>query len=723
MKVIHLAYSNFIGGASVAANRIHLSLLKHNIDSEIWANELDENSSNFEKNNNKLKKIIKRISIFLVWPLKKLIKTDISIHHSIAIIPSDWCEKINNSDADIVNLHWIQRETLSIKDISKIKKPIVWTLHDMWAFCGAEHYTNDDRWRKGYKPNNRPNYESGFDINRWNWKRKKKYWKKEIQIVTPSTWLADCVKESELMKNWPVSVIANPIDTERWSPMDKKKALEHLNLPTDVPLILFGAIGGSKDLRKGYDHLLSALNYLKNIPNTKKFELVVFGENKPKLSLDLKFPSHFLGHLGNDISLRAAYSAVDVVVVPSKQDNLPNIAVEAQACGVPVVAFDIGGLPDIIDHKKTGYLAEAFDIKDLANGIYWVLDHDKPQSLRNYIHAQAVLKFNESTIAKKYLSIYSNIKKIKPAVANQVIQISFIMPAYNSDKFISESIQELQKENVINWELIIIDDFSTDKTFELAQSFADKDSRIKVFKNIKKGKVIGTNYGYSLCSGNIIKCIDSDDILDQDYFKHYNQLKNYQAHCHNAIITDSELNNIIKYSINPKMLSKNYRYVLSNLLTFPKWAWSFDRSIASKIFPMPENLPFEDVWINLIIKKNSNKIYHINEPIYKYRQHNNQTFGGILNFDKAKVIFRANRIKKLLQIIINEDRIMDGIEKNFLKNMEIYYEVTSREKISYYDIFKLDQSFIQKLKIILMRKLPKLNTSVLYLKWKLNELF
>ena len=180
---------------------------------------------------------------------------------------------------------------------------------------------------------------------------------------------------------------------------------------------------------------------------------------------------------------------------------------------------------------------------------------------------------------------------------------------------------------------------------------------------------------------------------------------------------------LIKYSINPKMLSKSYRYVLSNLLTFPKWAWSFDRSIASKIFPMPENLPFEDVWINLIIKKNSNKIYHINEPIYKYRQHNNQTFGGILNFDKAKVIFRANRIKKLLQIIINEDRIMDGIEKNFLKNMEIYYEVTSREKISYYDIFKLDQSFIQKLKIILMRKLPKLNTSVLYLKWKLNELF
>ena len=150
---------------------------------------------------------------------------------------------------------------------------------------------------------------------------------------------------------------------------------------------------------------------------------------------------------------------------------------------------------------------------------------------------------------------------------------------------------------------------------------------------------------------------------DQDYFKHYNQLKSYQAHCHNAYITDSKLNNILRYSINPKMLSKNYRYVLSNLLTFPKWAWSFDRSIASKIFPMPENLPFEDVWINLIIKKNSNKIYHINEPIYKYRQHNNQTFGGILNFDKEKVIFRANRIKNLLQIIKDEPKIMNGIEK------------------------------------------------------------
>ena len=106
-----------------------------------------------------------------------------------AILPSSWIKKINESTADIVNLHWTQHEMLSISDISKINKPVVWTLHDMWGFCGAEHISWDDRWEKGYNKNNRPTHESGFDLNKWTWKRKIKYWKKPIQIITPSNWL------------------------------------------------------------------------------------------------------------------------------------------------------------------------------------------------------------------------------------------------------------------------------------------------------------------------------------------------------------------------------------------------------------------------------------------------------------------------------------------------------------------------------------------------------
>jgi glycosyltransferase involved in cell wall biosynthesis len=412
VRIIHLSYNDINGGAFRATYRIHQSLLKQGISSRLWVNEKESDDWTVEDLNSKIGKVLNKLRRRVInYSLIKMLKTKNKIIHSPSVLPSNWVKHINNSDSDIVHLHWIQNEMLSIKDISKIKKPIVWTLHDMWAFCGAEHYTNDNRWREGYYPNNRPNYESGFDLNRWTWNRKKKYWNKPIQIVTPSTWLAKCVNKSALMKSWPVSVIANPIDTDQWTPMNKKNARQLFDLSPDANLILFGAAGGGKDPRKGYDLLLSALKYLKADNKIKKIELVVFGQSKPKSQLDLGFPVHFSGHLYDDLSLSALYSAADVMVVPSRQDNLPNTAVEAQACGTPVVSFDIGGLPDIIQHQKTGYLAKAFDTRDLANGITWVLEQNGSNKLGNNAREQALEKFSEKKIAEDFVSIYKKLCK------------------------------------------------------------------------------------------------------------------------------------------------------------------------------------------------------------------------------------------------------------------------------------------------------------------------
>ncbi len=411
MRIIHLSYSDIIGGASRATYRIHQSLLKQGVYSQLWVNEKLSKCFTVEEPFNKISKNLKRLRRYITFPLLKVIKTNVPIHHSISLLPSNWVKLINNSDADIVNLHWIQRETMSIKDISKIKKPIVWTLHDMWALCGAEHYTNDNRWREGYYSNNRPNYESGFDLNRWTWNRKKKYWKNPIHIVTPSTWLAKCVSESALMKNWPVSVIAYPMDTDHWKPMDKKNARQFLNLSQDTNLILFGAAGGGKDPRKGYDLLLSALEYIKADNKIKKIELVVFGQSKPKSQPDLGFPIRYFGHLYDDLSLRALYSAADVMVVPSRLETFGQTASEAQACGTPVVSFDIGGLPDIVEHQKTGYLAKAFDTRDLANGITWVLEQSDSNKMGNNARERAVENFSEKKISEDYVSIYRKLCK------------------------------------------------------------------------------------------------------------------------------------------------------------------------------------------------------------------------------------------------------------------------------------------------------------------------
>ena len=350
-------------------------------------------------------KLLKNVRPHLVRPLRGFLKTENKNLHSFAFLHSRLVNSINTSEFDIVNIHWINGGMLSVSDISRIEKPLVWTVHDMWPFCGGEHYTEDLRWREGYRRDNRPPHESGLDLNRWTWRRKLKHWKRPVNIVTPSHWLGDCVRASCLMRSWPVSVIHYPIDTEKWKPIDRELARELLGLPRDVCLVLFGAIGGGEDSRKGFDLLQSALGHLEG--SKMALELLVFGESRPKDPPNLGFPIHYAGHLYDDLSLRALYSAADVFVLPSRQDNLPNTGVEALACGTPIVAFDICGLPDLVKHKEIGWLAKPFDTADMACGIKWVLeDHQRLNRMRKLARETAVSKFSNSVISEKYLALY-----------------------------------------------------------------------------------------------------------------------------------------------------------------------------------------------------------------------------------------------------------------------------------------------------------------------------
>jgi len=372
----------------------------------MWVNVAAAGDWTVEGPTSKLGKIVARARPQVAGVLTEFLRTENPIIHSTGIFPSQWVKRINQSDADVVHLHWVAGEMLSIADIGRIEKPIVWTLHDMWAFCGAEHYAEEFRWREGYRRNNRPAHESGFDLNRWTWERKRKHWQRPMQVVTPSRWLAECVRESALMRNWPESVIPNCLDIVRWKPIEQAQARELLGLPADVPLLLFGAMGGGRDPRKRFDLLTDALAHLRGeIPG---LELVVFGQLAPRNRPDLGFPIHYTGHLHDDLSLRALYSAADALVVPSRQEAFGQTASEAQACGTPVVAFNIGGLPDIVEHRRTGYLAKAFDTEDLAQGIVWVLAQRDSGQLGQQARARAVARFSESVVAQGYGVVYQS---------------------------------------------------------------------------------------------------------------------------------------------------------------------------------------------------------------------------------------------------------------------------------------------------------------------------
>jgi len=377
----------------------------------MWVNEALGGDWTVEGPRTELEELKNKMRPCFVAPLVRLLKTENKVIHSPSVLPSRWVVRLNSSDVDIANLHWVQDEMLSIEDIGQIKKPLVWTLHDMYAFCGAEHYTTDYRWRDGYLRDNRPTHESGFDLNRWVWKRKFKRWKRPVHIITPSKWLEYQTRKSALMRNWPVTTIPNPIDTDQWKPVDKNLARDALNLPSGVPLLLFGAMGGSTDPRKGFHYLLKALEYLQKDPRAKGLRLVVLGQREPRFRLNLGFPIHYTGHLRDDFSLRAVYSAVDVMSIPSLQDNLPNTGVEALACATPVVAFHTCGLPDIVSHKQNGYLAKPFDTVELAHGIGWVLDQRESGRLSRQARATAELRFAAPVVAKQYIAVYEAVKE------------------------------------------------------------------------------------------------------------------------------------------------------------------------------------------------------------------------------------------------------------------------------------------------------------------------
>jgi len=373
-----------------------------------------------EGNISKLDKALSLSRRLVAEIVRSMVVTRNPVLHSPSIISSRMVKRINSSDADVVNLHWVQGETLSIPDVVRIKKPIVWTLHDMWAFCGAEHYTDDYRWRDGYTRANRPKNETGFDINRWVWNRKRRHWKNSFDIVCPSRWLGNRAKESVLLGEWPTTIIPYPIDTDSWKPMSQPVAREGLHLPKGVPLLLFGAMGGKADPRKGFELMQQALRSLLANPRAAGMgiELVIFGQLSPENQQDFGFPVHYVGHLHDDLSLRALYSSTTVSIVPSLQDNLPNVGIEALSCGTPVVAFDTGGLPDIVDHRINGYLARAFDSEDLALGILWVLERSAPgaKALRTAARNSALAHFSPSKVAERYEQVYQKARDESPWV-------------------------------------------------------------------------------------------------------------------------------------------------------------------------------------------------------------------------------------------------------------------------------------------------------------------
>lgn len=420
VKVVHATKSDGDGGAFRAAFRVHRALVDAGVDSRL---EADRSVSGDWRVNAPTGRWSKGAGI----ARSRLEAAVVSAQHtrdrtmrSASVVPGSAARRLSAAEAEVVNLHWVADGLLSIRQIGHVDQPVVWTLHDMWAFCGAEHYAGSgpqSRWRVGYRRDNRPPDHRGVDIDRWTWHRKQRAWRRPFNLVTPSRWLATCARSSALLADWPVTVIPNPLPTDEFRPHPKPFAREALGLPPAVPLVLFGAMGGTTNTTKGWDLLVPALEEVaRRLPGV---EAAVFGESEPRHPPRLGVRVHWMGPLHDDVALAMLYSAADVMVVPSRREVLAQTGTEAQGAGTPVVAFNATGLVEVVDDRRTGYLAEAFDTSDLAFGIIWVLeDPERHRSLSVEARERALRLWSPNVVAPQYLEVYQHAVEAK-AMANR----------------------------------------------------------------------------------------------------------------------------------------------------------------------------------------------------------------------------------------------------------------------------------------------------------------
>ncbi len=437
MKILFVNTNDSSGGAARAAMRIMRGVQQSGVEAQMFVKDKYSKSpdviplSTYTPSSNWLLDIFKwvirkfknRYHMFKWHPYKRT-KQNVFMSD---LRHSDIHGALQKLDYDIVHLHWINNRFLDIRELAKIHKPIVWTLHDSWPFCGVCHYFIDcERYQAhcGACPmlGSKKEKDLAYEVFE---KKLAAYKDLNLHIVTPSRWLGDCAKKSALLGNFPVHVIPNCIDTDLFRPLTNDKILTFTERQENAAVrrvfseatqekrieksfVLYGAMNAATDRRKGFSSLLSALQLL----DKQGFEanFVVFGANEQELPMQFKHINvTFVGYISDSNILAALYSIADVMVVPSLTENLSNAIMESLSSGTPVVGFDIGGNSDMIEHKQNGYLAAERDCEDLARGIEWCLKHNIDGTLSKNARKKVLDSYTTDKVSKQYKQLYETL--------------------------------------------------------------------------------------------------------------------------------------------------------------------------------------------------------------------------------------------------------------------------------------------------------------------------
>lgn len=413
MRVLLINTSERTGGAAIAAGRLMEALKKNGVKAKMLVRDKQTDRLSVVAVKPSwllpLKFLWERLVIFFALRLcrRNLFLVD------IANVGTDVTKMREFQQADVIHLHWVNQGFLSMDNLERMitcGKPVVVTMHDMWYFTGICHYSAGcGKYRSQCSEchllggNKAP-----VDLAKRVFERKHRiYGKGRITFVGCSQWMANLAQEGILTQGHRVVSIPNPIDMTVFHPIDKAGLRAQRKWAADKKLILFGA-QRITDERKGFRHLVEACLLIeKQHPElARQVEVVVVGGDSATVEDVLPFPVKSVSYVHESREMVELYNVVDIYVTPSLQDNLPNTIVEAMACGIPCVGFNVGGIPEMIDHGKNGYVAEYKSADDLARGIVWTLTTDYSQ-LSEAARQKALDTYSEEAVARKYIEIYN----------------------------------------------------------------------------------------------------------------------------------------------------------------------------------------------------------------------------------------------------------------------------------------------------------------------------
>ncbi|WP_079703245.1 glycosyltransferase [Daejeonella lutea] len=417
MKILHLNTYTGNGGAGKACDRLSKALQKHGIDSQVAVNFLfKDNPEVHDLSSGFFSKWLTAAAIILERLANKIFVKPLPIPFSIPLWGKDLSQRKLLKSADIIHIHWVNHAFLRPEDIAKLSslnKPLVWTFHDSNAFTGGCHvrYTCDHYMNEcGNCPVLRRSHPQ--DLSHRIWMRKNKsYQGIELTIIAPSAWMAESVLKSKLLNSKSIITIPNTLNMEIFKPHTQAESRKNLGLSSDKFIIMSGFMPSRKDMHKGTSYLVEALEIFARDQQVDKdkIELVIFGNRDTSNVPAFPVRTTFLGTIASEEKLSMCYSAADVFMAPSLEDNLPYTVMESLACGTPVVAFTTGGIPDMVEHKSNGYLAEYRSSSDLAAGISWVFSHADRLMLRSNARNHIMDNFSEQEIAQRHVKMYNSL--------------------------------------------------------------------------------------------------------------------------------------------------------------------------------------------------------------------------------------------------------------------------------------------------------------------------